>query len=46
MQRVWATYFSKFIEAYRTHGIDMWGVTVQNEPEASVGWVDLGTRRR
>jgi glucosylceramidase len=38
MQRTWAKYFSKFIAAYRKHGIDMWGVTVQNEPEASVGW--------
>jgi glucosylceramidase len=38
MQRPWAKYFSKFIAAYRAHGIDMWGVTVQNEPEAAVGW--------
>jgi len=38
MMRPWAKYFSKFISAYRAHGIDMWGVTVQNEPEAAVGW--------
>ena len=38
MQRTWAKYFSKFIEAYRKQGINMWGVTVQNEPEAAVGW--------
>ena len=38
MQRAWAKYFSKFISAYRKHGINLWGVTVQNEPEASVGW--------
>ena len=31
-------YFSKFITAYKKHGIDLWGVTVQNEPEAAVGW--------
>ena len=37
-QRPWAKYFSKFISAYRSHGIDLWGVTVQNEPEAAVGW--------
>ena len=37
-QRPWAKYFSKFIEAYKKHGIPMWGVTVQNEPEAAVGW--------
>jgi glucosylceramidase len=38
MQRPWAKYFSKFISAYRKHGIELWGVTVQNEPEAAVGW--------
>jgi len=38
MQRPWAKYFSKFISAYKRHGIDMWAVTVQNEPEAAVGW--------
>merc|ERR1719157_482133 len=38
MQRPWAKYFSKFIQAYKKHGIDMWAVTVQNEPEAAVGW--------
>ena len=37
-QRPWAEYFSRFISAYKAHGIDMWGVTVQNEPEAAVGW--------
>ena len=39
MQRPWAKYFSKFITAYRKHGIKLWGVTVQNEAEAAdVGW--------
>ena len=38
MQRPWAKYFSKFLSAYRAHGIHLWGVTVQNEPEAAVGW--------
>ena len=38
MQAPWAKYFSKFITAYKKHGIDLWGVTVQNEPEAAVGW--------
>ena len=42
MQRPWAKYFSKFISAYRSHGVELWGVTVQNEPEASVGWEALG----
>jgi glucosylceramidase len=34
----WAKYFSKFISAYRARGVEIWGVTVQNEPEAAVGW--------
>jgi glucosylceramidase len=28
----WALYFSKYIEAYRNEGIDIWGITVENEP--------------
>lgn len=28
----WALYFSKYIEAYKAEGIDIWGVTFENEP--------------
>lgn len=28
----WALYFSKYIAAYKTEGIDIWGITVENEP--------------
>lgn len=28
----WALYFSKYIKAYKEEGIDIWGVTVENEP--------------
>ena len=28
----WAMFFSKYIEAYKKEGIDIWGVTVENEP--------------
>lgn len=28
----WALYFSKYIDAYKTEGIDIWGLTVENEP--------------
>lgn len=28
----WALYFSKYISAYKKEGIDIWGVTVENEP--------------
>ena len=29
----WALYFSKFIAAYNAQGINIWGITIQNEPE-------------
>ena len=38
MERPWAEYFAKWITAYAGHGIDVWAVTVQNEPEATAGW--------
>ncbi|MEO0527499.1 MAG: glycosyl hydrolase family 30, partial [Bacteroidota bacterium] len=28
----WALFFSKYITAYKTEGIDIWGFTVENEP--------------
>lgn len=28
----WANFFSKYIEAYKKQGIDIWGLTVENEP--------------
>ena len=28
----WALFFSKYIEAYKAEGIDVWGFTVENEP--------------
>jgi len=28
----WALFFSKYIEAYKNEGIDIWGLTVENEP--------------
>lgn len=28
----WALYFSKYVEAYKAEGIDIWGITVENEP--------------
>jgi glucosylceramidase len=31
--RTYAAYFVKFLEAYRDAGIDIWGVTPQNEPQ-------------
>ncbi|WP_040952487.1 glycoside hydrolase family 30 protein [Gorillibacterium massiliense] len=34
----WARYFAKYIRAMAAEGIDVWGVTVQNEPEATQTW--------
>lgn len=28
----WALYFAKYIEAYQEEGIEIWGITVENEP--------------
>jgi len=28
----WALFFSKYLEAYKNEGIEIWGVTVENEP--------------
>jgi len=28
----WALFFSKYIKAYKKEGIDIWGITVENEP--------------
>jgi len=34
----WSRYYSRYIQAYAAEGISFWGVTVQNEPEASQTW--------
>ena len=34
----WALYFAKYIEAYAAAGVEIWGVTVQNEPAATQVW--------
>ena len=31
----WATYFTKFIQAYEQEGIPIWAITVQNEEKCS-----------
>jgi glucosylceramidase len=31
----WALYFSKYIDAYNKEGIDIWGLTVENEPHGN-----------
>lgn len=34
----WAGYFVRFIRAYEAEGIDLWGISVQNEPMATQRW--------
>jgi glucosylceramidase len=31
----WALFFSKYLEAYKKEGIDIWGFTVENEPHGN-----------
>lgn len=31
----WALYFSKYFDAYKKEGIDIWGFTVENEPHGN-----------
>jgi glucosylceramidase len=34
----WANYYVKFIEKYKEEGLNIWGITVQNEPAAKQRW--------
>lgn len=34
IHEAWAEYLRKWVTAYRSHGIEMWGLTAQNEPGA------------
>jgi glucosylceramidase len=34
----WANYYAKFIRAYQSEGIPIWGLTIQNEPMATQKW--------
>mmetsp|Transcript_38666 Transcript_38666/g.61275 ORF Transcript_38666/g.61275 Transcript_38666/m.61275 type:complete len:529 (-) Transcript_38666:63-1649(-) len=36
--QTWANYYSKYLDAYKGYGIDIWGVTAQNEPSQKVTW--------
>lgn len=37
-KKTWAKFFCKFIKAYKEEGIEIWAVTVQNEPMATQVW--------
>jgi glucosylceramidase len=34
----WANYYAKFIKAYQSEGIPVWGLSIQNEPMATQKW--------
>ncbi len=34
----WAEYYCRYIQAYAGEGVPIWGLTVQNEPEATQTW--------
>lgn len=34
----WAMYYVKFIKAYESEGMPIWGLTIQNEPMATQRW--------
>lgn len=38
VQQSWAKYISKFISSYETHGVPVWAITPQNEPEFAAPW--------
>lgn len=37
-KNIWADYYIKFINEYKKRDLDIWGVTVQNEPAAVQVW--------
>ncbi len=37
-RQMWADYFVRYIKEYQKEGINIWGLTVQNEPEALQTW--------
>jgi glucosylceramidase len=37
-RQTWADYYVRYIQEYEQEGIPMWGLTVQNEPEATQTW--------
>jgi glucosylceramidase len=37
-REAWAKYFCRFIREYAKEGVPVWGITVQNEPEATQTW--------
>lgn len=41
--KMWADYIIKFFEAYKKHGIEFWGFSLQNEPLTGIGASDINS---
>jgi glucosylceramidase len=37
-RQAWADYFVRYIQDYQKQGVNLWGLTSQNEPEANSPW--------
>lgn len=37
-RRAWARYYVRYVQEYAKEGVPIWGITVQNEPEAVQPW--------
>jgi len=37
-REVWAKFYTKFIKSYQDEGIDIWAISIQNEPAAVQTW--------
>ncbi|MDG2017968.1 MAG: glycoside hydrolase family 30 protein [Porticoccaceae bacterium] len=37
----WANYYTKFIKAYESEGMPIWGISIQNEPMATQRWESM-----
>jgi glucosylceramidase len=37
-RQAWADYFVRYIQEYKMQGVNIWGLTMQNEPEANSPW--------
>lgn len=37
-KKTWAKYYCRYVKEYAKEGVPIWGVTVQNEPEATQLW--------
>jgi glucosylceramidase len=40
-QNAWALYFVKYVQAYKAQGVPIWGITIQNEPQAVQTWPSM-----